>query len=83
MPLLKNKENANQIMTTTEYESSTTVAVDVETWNLARNITESRQEAEDLVQDICHKVSHFPDNEQSIAVMMHVNLLASKVMTRH
>ena len=70
-------------MTTTEYESSTTVAVDVETWNLARKITESRQEAEDLVQDVFDGFHELPDNQQSMAVMMHINLLASKVMTRH
>ena len=70
-------------MTTTEFESSNTVSIDVETWNLARMITESEEDADNLVKSICHKISHLPDNEQSIAVMMHVNLLASKVMARH
>ena len=70
-------------MTRTEFKSSTTVSIDVETWNLARIITESEKGAENLVESICHKVSHLPDNEQSLAVMMHVNLLASKVMTQH
>jgi hypothetical protein len=46
-------------------------------------ITESQQEAEDLVQNICHGVTHLPDNQQSMAVMMYINLLASKAMTRH
>ena len=55
----------------------------MDTWKTACAITESQQEAKDLVQDICHKVSHLPDNEQSLAVMMQINLLASKVMTRH
>ena len=70
-------------MTTTEYESSTTVAVDVETWNLARKITESRQEAEDLVQDIFNDHHHLPNDKREMAVMLQINLLASKVMTRH
>ena len=70
-------------MTTTEFKSSTTVAIDVETWNLARIITESEKDAENLVESICHKVSNLPDNEQSLAVMLHVTILASKVMTHH
>mgnify|MGYP000141406801 CR=1 FL=1 len=68
-------------MITTELESSVTLST--ETWNMARMITESQHEAEDLVQNICHGVTHLPDNQQSMAVMMHINLLASKVMTRH
>ena len=68
-------------MIMTEFESS--VALSIETWNTACMITESQQEAEDLVQTICNGFAHLPDNQQSIAVMMHLNLLASKVMTRH
>ena len=65
-------------MTMTKFESS--VAISFDTWQTACAITESQQEAEDLVQDIFHEL---PDNQQSMAVMMHINLLASKVMTRH
>ena len=68
-------------MTTTESESS--VAISIDTWNMACAITESQQEAENLVQDIFNGFHHLPDNQQSMAVMMHINLLASKVMTRH
>ena len=68
-------------MTTTEFESS--VAISMDTWKTACAITESQQEAEDLVQDIFHEFHHLPDNQQSMAVMMRINLLASKVMTRH
>ena len=68
-------------MTTIESESSVTISMD--TWKTACAITESQQEAEDLVQDIFNEFHHLPDNQQSMAVMMHINLLASKVMTRH
>ena len=68
-------------MTTTELKSSAAISMD--TWKTACTITESQQEAEDLVQNICHGVAHLPDNQQSMAVMMQINLLASKVMTRH
>ena len=68
-------------MTTTEFESSVTLSM--ETWNMALMITDSQHEAEDLVETICHGVTHLPDNQQSFAVMVHINLLASKVMTRH
>ena len=64
-----------------EFESS--VAISMDTWNMACAITESQQEAEDLVQDIFNGFHHLPDNQQSMAVMMQINLLASKVMTRH
>ena len=64
-----------------EFESS--VAISIDTWNMACAITESRQEAEDLVQDIFNGFHELPDNQQSMAVMMQINLLASKVMTRH
>lgn len=68
-------------MITTEFESS--VALSTETWNMARMITGSQHEAEDLVQDIFNEFHELPDNQQSFAVMMHINILASKVMTRH
>ena len=68
-------------MTTTEFEPSATFSMD--TWKTACAITESQQEAEDLVQDIFNEFHYLPDNQQSMAVMMHINLLASKVMTRH
>ena len=64
-----------------EFESS--VAISIDTWNMARMITESQHEAENLVQNICHGVTHLPANQQSFAVMMQINLLASKVMIRH
>tara|TARA_B100001971_G_scaffold48614_1_gene43972 strand:+ start:174 stop:329 length:156 start_codon:yes stop_codon:yes gene_type:complete len=50
VPPIKNKKNASQIMTTTEFESSQAISMD--TWKTACAITESEQEAEDLVQDI-------------------------------
>ena len=68
-------------MKTTEFESGAAISMD--TWKTACAITESQQEAEDLVQDIFNEFHHLPDNQQSMAVMMHINLLASKVMTRH
>ena len=68
-------------MKMTKFESS--VAISFDTWQTACAITESRQEAEDLVQDIFHGFHELPDNQQSMAVMMQINLLASKVMTRH
>ena len=68
-------------MATTELESSVTLSM--ETWNMALMITDSQYEAEDLVETICQGVTHLPGNQQSFAVMMHINLLASKVMTRH
>jgi hypothetical protein len=68
-------------MTTTEFEPGGTISMD--TWKTACAITESQQEAKDLVQDIFHEFHHLPDNQQSMAVMMQINLLASKVMTRH
>ena len=68
-------------MTTTEFESSVTLSMD--TWKTACMITESQDEAEDLVQAICNGVAHLSDDEQSIAVTIHINLLASKLMTRH
>ena len=49
---------------------------------MALMITESQHEAEDLVETICHGVTNLPDNQQSFAVMIQINLLASKVMTR-
>ena len=68
-------------MTPTEFEPSETISLD--TWKTACAITESQQEAEDLVQDIINKFDHLPDDKQEMAVMLQVNLLASKVMTRH
>ena len=68
-------------MTMTKFESS--VAISFDTWQTACAITESQQEAEDLVQDIFHEVHHLPNNQQSMVVMMQINLLASKVMIRH
>ena len=68
-------------MTPTEFEPSGTISMD--TWKTACAITESQQEAEDLVQDIFNGFHELPDNQQSMAVMMQINLLASKVMTRH
>ena len=55
-------------MTTTELESSAGISMD--TWKTACAITESQQEARDLVQDIFNEIHHFPNNQQSIAVMM-------------
>ena len=68
-------------MTTIESESSVTISLD--TWKTACAITESQQEAEDLVQDIINDLQHLPDDKREMAVMLRVNLLASKVMTRH
>ena len=68
-------------MTTTTFESS--VAISMDTWKTACAITESQQEAEDLVQDIINDLHHLPDDKREMAVMLRVNLLASKVMTRH
>ena len=68
-------------MTTTELKSSAAISMD--TWKTACAITESQQEAKDLVQEIFNEVHHLPNNQQSMAVMMQINLLASKVMTRH
>ena len=68
-------------MTPTEFEPGGTISLD--TWKTACAITESQQEAEDLVQDIFNGFHELPDNQQSMAVMMHINLLASKMMTRH
>ena len=68
-------------MKMTEFESSVTLSMD--TWNMACAITESQQEAEDLMQDIFNGFHELRDNQQSMAVMMQINLLASKVMTRH
>ena len=68
-------------MTTTEFEPSATISMD--TWKTACAITESQQEAEDLVQDIFNEHHHLPENKREIAVMLQINLLASKVMTRH
>ena len=68
-------------MTTTTSEPGETISLD--TWKTACAITESQQEAEDLVQDIFNGFHHLPDNQQSMAVMMYINLLASKAMTRH
>ena len=68
-------------MITTEFESR--VALSTETWNMARMITESPREAENLVQAICRGVSHLSNQERSMAVMLYTNLLASKVMTLH
>ena len=68
-------------MTTIESESSVTISLD--TWKTACAMTESQQEAEDLVQDIFNEHRHLPEDKREIAVMMQINLLASKVMTRH
>ena len=68
-------------MTTTEFESSAAISID--TSKTACAITESQQEAEDLVQDIFNEHHHLPEDKREIAVMLQINLLASKVMTRH
>ena len=68
-------------MTTTEFESGETISMD--TWKTACAITESLQEAKDLVQDIFDDHDHLPNDKREIAVMLQINLLASKVMTRH
>ena len=68
-------------MIPTESELDGTISLD--TWKTACAITESQQEAKDLVQDIFHEFHHLPDDKREMAVMMQINLLASKVMTRH
>ena len=68
-------------MTTIESEPGGTISMD--TWKTACAITESQQEAEDLVQDIFNEHHHLPEDKREIAVMLQINLLASKVMTRH
>ena len=68
-------------MTTIESESSVTISLD--TWKTACAMTESQQEAEDLVQDIINEHHHLPEDKREMAVMLQINLLASKVMTRH
>ena len=68
-------------MPTTEFESSPAISMD--TWKTACAITESQQEAKDLVQDIFNDHHHLPNDKREIAVMLQINLLASKVMTRH
>ena len=68
-------------MTTTEFESGETISLD--TWKTACAITESQQEAKDLVKDIFNDHDHLPNDKREIAVMLQINLLASKVMTRH
>ena len=68
-------------MTRTELEPSGTISMD--TWKTACAITESQQEAEDLVKDVINKFDHLADDKREMAVMMQINLLASKVMTRH
>ena len=68
-------------MTTIESESSVTISLD--TWKTACAMTESQQEAEDLVKDVINKFDHLADDKREMAVMMQINLLASRVMTRH
>jgi hypothetical protein len=68
-------------MTTTTSEPGGTISMD--TWKTACAITESLQEAKDLVQDIFDDHDHLPNDKREIAVMLQINLLASKVMTRH
>ena len=68
-------------MTTTEFEPSAAISMD--TWKTACAITESQQEAEDLVQNIFNEHHQLPEDKREIAVMLQINLLASKVMTRH
>ena len=68
-------------MTPTEFEPSGTISMD--TWKTACAITESQQEAKDLVQDIFNDHHHLPNDKREMAVMLQINLLASKVMTRH
>ena len=68
-------------MVVTEIQPS--VILSRETWNLACMITESQDEAEDLVQALCSGFAHLSDDEQSVAVTIQINLLASKVMSRH
>ena len=68
-------------MTTTELEPNGTISMD--TWKTACAITESQQEAKDLVQDIFNEHHHLPNDKREMVVMLQINLLASKVMTRH
>ena len=68
-------------MTTIESKSSVTISLD--TWKTACAMTESQQEAGDLVKDVINKFDHLADDKREMAVMMQINLLASKVMTRH
>ena len=68
-------------MTTTTSEPGGTISLD--TWKTACAITESQQEAKDLVKDIFNDHDHLPNDKREIAVMLQINLLASKVMTRH
>ena len=68
-------------MTTTTSEPGETISLD--TWKTACAITESQQEAENLVQDIFDELHYLPDDKREMAVMLKINLLASKVMTRH
>ena len=68
-------------MTTTTVEPGGTISLD--TWKTACAITESQQEAEDLVEDIFDELHYLPDDKREMAVMLKINLLASKVMTRH
>ena len=68
-------------MTPTEFEPSETISLD--TWKTACAITESQQEAEDLVENIFDELHYLPDDKREMAVMLKINLLASKVMTRH
>ena len=55
----------------------------MDTWKTACAITESQQEAEDLVKDVINKFDHLADDKREMAVMIQINLLASKVMTQH
>ena len=68
-------------MTTTTSDPGETISLD--TWKTACAITESQQEAEDLVEDIFDELHYLPDDKREMAVMLKINLLASKVMTRH
>ena len=68
-------------MTTTTSGPGETISLD--TWKTACTITESQQEAKDLVQDIFDELHYLPDDKREMAVMLKINLLASKVMTRH
>ena len=68
-------------MTPTEFEPSETISLD--TWKTACAITESQREAKDLAQDIFKELHYLPNDKGEMAVMLKINLLASKVMTRH
>ena len=68
-------------MTPTEFEPGGTISLD--TWKTACAMTESQQEAEDLVKDVINKFDNLADDKREMAVMMQINLLASKVMTQH